>query len=67
MFIQFTTDKNEKIIVGIEKIMLISEEKKGVTVVLSDGTPIRVFEDYETVTARLVKRELLPLKNTSKN
>ena len=64
MFMQFITDKNERIIINIDKVVLISEEKKGISVVLDDGTPIRVSEDYETVAKRLVSRELLPFQNT---
>ena len=53
MFIQCETSKNEKIIVPVRKILLIVEEKKGVTVFLEDGTSFLVLETIETIGRRL--------------
>lgn len=57
MFMQFETTKNEKIIVGVNKILLIAEGKRGATVVLIDGTPITVKQNFEEVATRLKRRE----------
>ncbi|MBO7297477.1 MAG: hypothetical protein J6U60_00335 [Clostridia bacterium] len=59
MFMQFETTKNEKIIVGVNKILLIAEGKRGATVVLIDGTPITVKQNFEEVATRLNRRERL--------
>ena len=56
---QFVTPKGEKVIVSTAKILLINEERKGVTVVMDDGTPISISESFETVASRLFNRELL--------
>lgn len=57
MFMQFETTKNEKIIVGVNKILLVAEGKRGATVVLIDGTPITVKQNFEEVATRLKRRE----------
>lgn len=59
MFMQFATQKGENIIIPTAKILLISEEKKGVTIVMDDGTPITISESFETVVSRLNRREML--------
>lgn len=60
MFMQFVTPKGEKVILSTEKIMLITEEKKGVTVIIDDGTPIPVSEKFESVSIRLNRGNFLP-------
>ena len=69
MFIQFETSKSEKVLVPISKILLIEQDKRGVTVVLDDGTPLLVCETIESVAKRLqihyeegVEREVITLK-----
>ena len=57
---QFVTPKGEKVILSTEKIMLITEEKKGVTVIIDDGTPIPVSENFESVSIRLNRGNFLP-------
>ena len=57
MFMHFETTKNEKIIVGVNKILLVAEGKRGATVVLIDGTPITVKQNFEEVATRLKRRE----------
>ena len=59
MFMQFLTPKGENVILSISKIMLISEEKKGVTVIMDDGTPISISDSFETVSTRLRNRDIL--------
>ena len=59
MFMQFVTPKGENVILSISKIMLISEEKKGVTVIMDDGTPISISDSFETVSTRLRNRDIL--------
>ena len=59
MFMQFVTPKGENVILSISKIMLISEEKKGVTVIMDDGTPISISDSFEKVSQRLRNRDLL--------
>lgn len=59
MFMQFVTPKGENVILSIPKIMLISEEKKGVTVIMDDGTPISISDSIETVSQRLRNRDIL--------
>ena len=54
---RFETPKGEKVIVPTEKILLISEEKKGVTIVMEDGTPIPISEDFATVERRFARGE----------
>lgn len=59
MFMQFVTPKGENVILSISKIMLISEEKKGVTVIMDDGTPISISDSFEKVSQRLRNRDIL--------
>ena len=59
MFMQFITPKGENVILSISKIMLISEEKKGVTVIMDDGTPISISDSFEKVSQRLRNRDIL--------
>lgn len=61
MFMQFETTKGEKVIICVNKILLIQNEKKGVTVVLDDGTPITVLQGFDDVAHRLVRRDLLQI------
>lgn len=58
MFIQFQTVRGENVIVATEKIQLIQEERRGVTIVMDDGTPITVSEALELVYRRLEERGL---------
>ena len=59
MFMQFITPKGENVILSISKIMLISEDKKGVTVIMDDGTPISISDSFEMVSTRLRNRDIL--------
>lgn len=59
MFMQFVTPKGENVILSISKIMLISEEKKGVTVIMDDGTPISISDSFEKVSQRLRNWDIL--------
>ena len=59
MFMRFVTPKGENVILSISKIMLISEEKKGVTVIMDDGTPISISDSFEKVSQRLRNRDIL--------
>lgn len=56
---QFATQKGENIIIPTAKILLISEEKKGVTIVMDDGTPITISDSIETISQRLRNRDIL--------
>lgn len=58
MFIQFQTVRGENVIVATEKIQLIQEERRGVTIVMDDGTPITIPEALELVYRRLEERGL---------
>lgn len=58
MFIQFQTVKGENVIVSTEKIQLIQQERKGVTIVMDDGTPITISQEIERVYKRLEDRGL---------
>ena len=55
---QFETKQGERVCVQIKEILMISEDKKGVTVELSDGTPILVSQSYDEVLRRLEKRNV---------
>lgn len=56
MFVQFQTVKGENMLVNVEKIMLISNGKRGVCLVMDDGMPFDLSEEYETVVNRLLER-----------
>ena len=58
MFMQFETKQGERVCVQIKEILMISEDKKGVTVELSDGTPILVSQSYDVVLRQLEKRNV---------
>ena len=59
MIMRFVTPKGENVILSISKIMLISEEKKGVTVIMDDGTPISISDSFEKISQRLRNRDIL--------
>ena len=48
VFIEMLTAKNEKISVNVNKVLFFAETKKGVTVILDDGTVIELMVDYNT-------------------
>lgn len=56
---QFLTPKGEKVLISTSKITLISEDRKGVTVVLDDGTPIAIADSFEKIIQRFSRREIL--------
>lgn len=57
MFMQLRTAKGERVIVNVNKILLIDETKKGATVVLENGLPILVSESLDELATRLNRRE----------
>lgn len=59
MFIHFVTTKGEKVVINMNKILFINEEKKRVLVFLEDGTMLSVTDDFETVCQRLFRRDSL--------
>lgn len=63
MFILFVTTKGERIIVNKEKVLFISEKSKGATVVLDDGTPLSVSQDFEMICKRLERSEYAVERN----
>ena len=59
MFMQFATPKGENLLIPTSKITLISEDRKGVTIVLDDGTPIAIADSFATIVQRFLRREML--------
>jgi hypothetical protein len=49
MFVEVLTTKNEKISVNENKVLFFGETKKGVTLILDDGTAIDLAMSYSDV------------------
>ena len=53
LYVQFTTKKEERIAFPVKRIFSITEEETTTAILFTDGTRIEVFEDYNTVLARV--------------
>ena len=55
-YIQFTTNKEERIVFSLRQVFYILEEESTTAVMLNDGTRIELLEDFSTVAKRVLDR-----------
>ena len=56
MFVKIHTLKNESLIINSEFIMLVVDNKKGIDIILSDGTPIHADYSFSDISSSLLDK-----------
>ena len=53
MFIELTTTKNERFLVNLDSVELLTDTNKGIFVVLSDGSSFYCIGDFDFVCSQM--------------
>ena len=66
-YIQFTTNKEERISFSLRRVFYILEQETTTAVMFNDGTRIELLEDYSTVARRVLDRFEYAVERTQGN
>ena len=58
MFLEFITKRNEKVLINVLNILLITSTKNGALIVDTDSNDYETLETYESIISRLMALEI---------